>query len=206
MIMRCLSMGGAVMLGLLLLFFSAIVRAETAPTSPSVTVEPIKVTAKTDTDTCLDCHGFQGFSVPTGKTGNSPKRALHVQSKAFKKSVHAKVTCVSCHVDIKQMPHKENVERSVDCVGCHKALNEKDRDEAKVDMHVAKNLTHSMVGLPATVPRLQKSKLDTNATHYLASIHAQPNKDNPDRLNATCWDCHGAHKILEMEGTNKDRF
>ncbi len=207
MIMRRLSLGGAVVLGLLLILFSVAVPAETAP-PPHSLVETIEVTATTDTDTCLECHGYKGFSVPTGKTGGSPKRALHVQSKAFKKSVHAKVSCVSCHVDIKQMPHEQEVERTVDCVGCHKILNEKDREAAKIDMHVAKNLTHSMVGLPATVPTTtgQKSKLDTNAAHYLASIHAQPNKDNPDKLNATCWDCHGAHKILEMTGSNKDSF
>lgn len=207
MIMRCLSLGGVVMLGLLFILFFGIASAETTPTPPTL-ADPIEVTVKTDTDTCLECHGYQGFSVPTGKTGETPKRTLYVQSKAFKKSVHAKVSCVSCHVDIKQMPHKSEVKRTVDCVICHKVLNEKDRDEARADMHTAKNLTHSMVGLPVTVPAptRQKSKLDTNATHYLASIHAQANKNNPDQLNATCWDCHGTHKILQMEGSNKDNF
>lgn len=84
MIMRRLSLGGAVVLGLLLILFSVAVPAETAP-PPHSLVEAIEVTATTDTDTCLECHGYKGFSVPTGKTGGSPKRALHVQSKAFKK-------------------------------------------------------------------------------------------------------------------------
>ena len=202
MVMRRLSLGGAVLLGLLIIFFSALVPAAAAPTQ----IDPISVTTKTDNDTCLDCHGYRGFAIPTGKTGETPKRALHVQSKSFQKSVHAKVSCVSCHVDVEQMPHEDNVERTVDCVSCHKKLSEKDREDAQLDVHIVKNLTHTMSGLPATVPLVQKNKLDTNADHYLGSIHAQPNKDNPDQLNATCWDCHGTHQIFAMEGNSKDSF
>lgn len=202
MIMRRLSMGGAVMLGLLFLSTTVTVSAKTAPTP----VEPISVTDKTDIDTCLDCHGYQGFAVPTGKVGESPKRALHVQSKSFKESVHADVKCVNCHVDIEQMPHKDNVERSVDCVTCHKELSNKDRDETKEQVDFTKNLTDTMAGLPSTFKVVKKSKVDTQADHYLASIHAQPNKDNPEKVNASCWDCHGSHEVSPMQGATKDSY
>ena len=203
MIMRRLSMGGAVMLGLLLIFFTASISANTAPSS---ILDPIAVTSDTDIDTCLNCHGFQGFAVPTGDTGSTPKRALHVKTKSFKKSVHAKVLCVDCHVDIEQMPHKDEVKRTVDCVSCHKELIKKDREDAQIDMHTVRNLTHTMSGLPSTVPLVEKRKLASNADHYLGSIHAQANKDNPKKLNATCWDCHGTHEIFPMEGKTKDSF
>lgn len=202
MIMRRLGMGGAVLIGLLLLIVATTVSAETAPSL----VDPIAVTEDTDIDTCLGCHGYHGFAVPTGKTGETPKRQLHVKEKAFKKSVHADVKCVSCHVDIEQMPHKQNVKRSVDCVSCHQELSKKDQDEAQEQVDVAKHLTHTMIGLPSTVKLRKKIKADTQATHYLASIHAQPNKDNPDKLNATCWDCHGSHEVFPMKGATKDSY
>ena len=215
MSMRRLCLGGAVMLGLLITLVA--VPASAAPTQfypvestevepkPSQ-VDPVEVSAETEIETCLDCHGYRGFAVPTGKTGESPKRLLDVHSKTFKKSVHAEVNCVSCHVDVKQIPHKDEVERTVDCVTCHQEESDKGRDITQEQVDVAKSLTHTMVGLPATVQVVEKSKLDTQATHYLASIHAQPNKDHPEQINASCWDCHGAHDVFPMEGKTKDSY
>ena len=200
--MRRLCLGGAVMLGLLLICLTVTFPAIAAPNQ----VDPVTVTDETDIDTCLDCHGYRGFAVPTGATGETLKLGLHVESKTFKQSVHADVKCVSCHVDIEQMPHKDDVERTVDCVTCHKELSNKDRDEIQEQVDFTKNLTHAMAGLPSTVQAVKKSKVDTQADHYLASIHAKPNKDNPDQINASCWDCHGAHDVFPMEGATKDSY
>ncbi|MEE9396366.1 MAG: cytochrome b/b6 domain-containing protein [Methylococcales bacterium] len=200
--MRRLFVGGAVMLGLLLNLLAAHVLAKTA----SSRVDPISVTQETDIETCLDCHGYKGFATPQGETGESLKRLLHVESKTFKSSVHTDVKCVDCHVDIEQMPHKENVSRSVDCVTCHKELSDKERDKTKELIDITENLTHSMAGLPSTIKIVKKSQLDINAKHYLASVHAKPQKDDPEKVNATCWDCHGAHDVFPMKGSSGDSY
>lgn len=196
--MRRLFKGGAVLLGLLgfLLGTSALAR-----TALSLT-DPILVTPSTEIDTCLDCHGVEGFAVPKGETGDSLKRALHVQPETFKNSVHAEVRCVSCHVDIEQMPHKANVKRSVDCITCHQQQLDENKDETQELVDLTRSLTHAMAGLPSTVQIKKQSELTLQARHYLASVHAQPRKDDPSRVNATCWDCHGEHDVFPMDSPN----
>ena len=44
--------------------------------------------------------------------------SLHVDSAAYKASVHADVSCTDCHADIKDLPHPARLKR-VDCSGCH---------------------------------------------------------------------------------------
>lgn len=172
----------------------------------AVPITPIAVDANTSSEDCLECHGYQGFAVPTGEVGESKKRQLHVESSAFKKSVHRKVKCASCHIDIEQMPHRADIKRQVDCISCHKSLSNKNRTAAQTEIHATKILTHSMVGLPSSVPLAQKTKLDTNAEHYLSSIHAAPSKKDPSKAAASCWDCHGAHKILPLAGNSGNNF
>ena len=42
--------------------------------------------------------------------------------------------------------------------------------------------------------------------HYKDSIHAQPNKDDPSRPNATCWDCHGKHDVFPMTSSDANVY
>ena len=72
-----------------------------------------------ENDTCLGCHGNEGFSVP-GAEGKP--RQLHVIKDKFGKSVHGKRACQECHTDITEIPHKEGVTHKVSCVTCHEAL------------------------------------------------------------------------------------
>ncbi len=169
-----------------LLCYGTAIQAETLPwwiklidpdrqITEETPIEPKLVTEETKNSECLDCHGVEGFAVPTGETGDTRKRSVHVDPEVFADSVHAKERCVACHTDIEQMPHKPDVERSVDCVSCH----EKEVSEQKV--------------------------LE-NSSQYLASIHAQQNKDDPSRVNATCWDCHGTHNVFPMESTEAQTY
>ncbi len=125
-------------------------------------------------DTCLVCHGNQGFAA-AGADGQT--RQLHVIKDKFGTSVHGKRTCVECHTDITEIPHKTGVTHKVSCVTCHKAL----WDAAK-----AENKTKDHERLGVVVEQID---------HYTKSIHARPNKDDHTRSNAICYDCHAPHYI-----------
>ena len=192
--MRRLNPGGAIFSGLLFII-SVAALAETA----LVSVEILPVTAETANDTCLECHGVEGFAVPEGETGESLKRGLHVKRAIYENSIHAREPCVSCHADIEQMPHKKGVKRTVDCIGCHEEQDLKERDQTQEQVDFTRSLTHSMVGLPSTITLPKQSEVVMQAGEYLASIHAQPHKDSPGEINANCWDCHGEHDVFPQE-------
>lgn len=138
-------------------------------------VDPIAVKPSTSNAACLDCHGKQGFAVPDGGDGHAPKRHLFVNGDALAGSAHAKVPCVACHADIKELPHAKNVKRQVDCVQCH-------ADMAKAES--------------AGPEKDRISSVMRWTGEFMASIHAQPRKDDPSLPNATCVDCHSAHYVF----------
>jgi predicted CXXCH cytochrome family protein len=88
-------------------------------------------------DECLGCHGSQdilkmtkeeklGMVAPAPGKKEVPKGSLtlHVDGKRFDSSVHGKLTCVSCHSEIKEIPHSERL-ALVNCGKCHiKAMKE----------------------------------------------------------------------------------
>ena len=71
-----------------------------------------------DNDTCIGCHGNEGFSIP-GADGKP--RNLHVIPDKFGKSVHGKRLCVECHKNITAIPHQPGTEVRVSCVECHES-------------------------------------------------------------------------------------
>src|SRR5674476_84976 len=70
-------------------------------------------------DSCLGCHGNPGFSAP-GADGRI--RQLDVIPDKFGKSVHGTWSCVECHKDVTEIPHKAGVIHKVNCVNCHNAV------------------------------------------------------------------------------------
>jgi cytochrome b subunit of formate dehydrogenase len=125
-------------------------------------------------DTCLGCHGNEGFTAP-GADGQM--RPLHVIRDKFGNSVHGKRNCVECHADITEIPHAKGVTHTVICVNCHDSLwqaakaGEETRENAKLGIVV--------------------QQID----HYVKSIHARPRRDDQSRVNAICYDCHSPHYI-----------
>jgi cytochrome b subunit of formate dehydrogenase len=160
--------------------------------SPGYTAEsklaPIPVDPNTPNEKCFDCHGVEGFAVPLGEHGFTKKRALSFDRDGFNNSAHGKRKCVECHTDIKQSPHRKGLQRAVDCVTCHSNVWK----EAQSDR--AKMRENKRVG-----------EVVEETGHYMESVHAQPNKDDPTKPNATCVDCHSAHYVYPMnskEGHN----
>ena len=133
-------------------------------------------------DTCLGCHGNEGFAAPdeSGKT-----RPLHVIRDKFGRSVHGNRSCVECHTDITEIPHKKGVTHTVNCVTCHDSL---------WNAAMAENKTRENARLGVVVQQID---------HYLKSIHARTNRDDQSRTNATCYDCHDAHYIYGKDSDER---
>ena len=136
------------------------------------------VLQKLDNASCQTCHdGKKGkLEVPAA---DGAKRPLHaVNTDKYAKSVHARMDCVACHKEIADnvTPHQKVAGApKVECAQCHLDLWE----AAKKDNKTAEK------------PRL--GIVAENVAAYRKSFHAKPNKDEPDKQNAICSDCHNVH-------------
>jgi len=133
-------------------------------------------------EVCLGCHGQQGFQPPV--TPGEP-RFPTVLTDRFLGSVHGKRQCVECHTNIKKVPH-DPVEVKVSCVNCHEQKLDEAKDEERKDDVAKLQAVVDMVG------------------RYMKSVHAQPNKTDQSRTNATCYNCHEAHYIYPKGSPNRN--
>jgi hypothetical protein len=129
---------------------------------------------KIPAETCLGCHGIEGFGVPDA-TGQM--RSLYVDKDKFKNSVHGKWQCVDCHKQITQVPHEKLDRIKVSCVECHQNLWE----EAKEN-----NTTQQNPRLAVVIQQIDR---------YMKSIHSRPSREDQSATNATCYNCHEPHYV-----------
>ena len=172
-------------------------------------------------ETCLGCHGTEGFSGPDG-------RVLFTDAEAFHVSVHGSLTCRTCHKEITSVPHTEKVKRpDIDtCPACHKEQVSAYRDsihgrassqgikeaascadchgnihamlsyaDAKSAAHWA-NLAVTCARCHANIELTQRFGIPVvrPVGTYLESAHARAVAAG--KAAAVCSDCHGAHNIL----------
>jgi len=153
--------------------------------SPVAEAAPVQL----DNATCLSCHnGKKGKLEVPGSDGEA-RELRAVMPDKFGQSVHAKMTCVACHADIKDNAENANANANahakdpalklakVDCAGCHQQL----WDDAK------------KAGTAQTGSRLELVVKNIDA--YKASFHARPNADDPTLPNASCDNCHDTHSF-----------
>ena len=150
-----------------------------APASPESAATATAVVAPLANDTCLGCHAGQ---TGTAAAATGPAAHLFVDKGKFRDSAHGKRTCVECHAGVTEAPHKAGTTRAVTCVTCHDAL----WNAAK-----AANKAQENPRLGFVVQRID---------HYVHSIHAHSNRDDPSRVNATCTDCHAPHEFAATKG------
>lgn len=87
---------------------------------------------------CVLCHKYRGLSRVTEK---GDLRLFYINEAMFEKSPHAKLTCVNCHQDINEIPHKPA--KKVDCTTeCH--LNEPSSGNKFSHKRVAETLSKSV--------------------------------------------------------------
>ncbi len=162
--------------------------------------------------TCLACHGQPGFKSDSGKN-------LHVDEDHFQKSVHAGLTCTTCHTSITGFPHPAKIE-PVNCGMCHsseasdvaESVHAKDAPLPCLGCH---GNPHEIVPVkdaaspvyPLNVPKTcgtchgnpemaKKYGLPNVYAMYMDSIHGFALTKDGLLVAATCSSCHGTHKIL----------
>jgi hypothetical protein len=123
---------------------------------------------------CLRCHAD-----PLEKTRVHPdgtKINLFIDTQQFDHSVHAKQPCNGCHNNVVKLPHQKPLPKSIGCIECHKQKLAAQKESS--------NPQYKRLG-----------EVVLQMESYLHSIHAQPNKKDISKINATCYDCHDAHNI-----------
>ena len=149
--------------------------AAKAPAEPPV--------VKLDDATCQSCHDGSKTGLTTTDAKGKPRPLHGVNADKLAKSVHAKMQCVDCHVDIidSAVPHKKNAAAKADCITCHQALWETVKKE---------NKAAERPGLAYVASKIESQK---------QSIHAKANKDDPTQTNATCASCHDSHAVIRTK-------
>jgi cytochrome b subunit of formate dehydrogenase len=129
---------------------------------------------KIPNETCLGCHGNEGFAIPDA---SGKMRSLHIIKDKFEQSVHGKRFCVDCHKQITAVPHPKLDHIVVSCVQCHQDLWAKAQQE---------NKTEEFAELGVVVKQIDR---------YMKSIHARPRMEDQSLTNATCYNCHDPHYV-----------
>ena len=126
---------------------------------------------------CLDCHGDAQHKTDVRDDGTPVD--IFVDHAQLADSVHGDHRCTDCHTTIDRVPHRKAPHVAVSCVDCHRDTWEKFRDD------------------PAGKHERLEVVLE-QIDSYMDSVHAQPNKQDQSRTNATCYDCHEAHNVGEL--------
>ncbi len=149
---------------------------------------------------CMECHNkdILGMSkedlldqvVVDGKPAPPRQRPpfvfgelnLAIDKKKYEEGVHADTTCISCHADIKDLPHNQRL-KAVDCKECH---------EDSVG-----NLEKSAHG--------SKSGRQSVGCIGCHNVHYGQGKETYERdfARKVCLDCHQAYNMDTLKGHGK---
>ena len=149
---------------------------------------------------CLACHGEKEFQSDSGKS-------LYVDQRALLGSVHGRLSCQSCHMDARGMPHKPKL-APVNCARCHAGKP----DEIRRGVHgvlgeqsascVACHGTHA-VRRPESVGTALCAACHTQEVKdYKAGVHGRSAARGNGEA-ARCQSCHGpTHTALAATDPN----
>lgn len=164
------------LLGLIGLLGSSLLSFSTA----SVALEKLENAA------CLNCHENSKDKLQSAVPEGSEAHELEtIVASKFGASVHAKLPCISCHLEISDSPEanqshqKDPLKKAArpNCISCHEDLWTKLKQEGKTQEH----------------PRF--GVVVENIASYKKSLHARPSQDDNTRANASCADCHSSHSF-----------
>ncbi|MDY6821113.1 MAG: formate dehydrogenase subunit gamma [Deferribacterota bacterium] len=159
-----------------------------------------------ENNNCLNCH-----------LNMDPK----VDKSVLENSVHNKLNCISCHSDVKAIPHQKKI-APVNCGNCHSDIvseitgekgnvhfkDEKGKPSCK-DCHGTHDI-YPKDNNKSKINKLNVSKLCLNChsdiERYNLSIHNKALLSSGLANAPTCTDCHGAHIILPSNNVNSKTY
>ncbi len=112
-----------------------------------------------DQDNCLMCHKYSGMGrYENGTDGRGRKRIFYVNEDIFKKTVHGRLRCKSCHTSVNKIPHT-----GVKKVNCAQNCHIEDPSSGREFSHerIAEALEKSIHGIKGTKHPEYKDDLPT---------------------------------------------
>ena len=114
---------------------------------------------------CLACHN-----------NIEPKVDINV----LNKSVHNKLICTSCHIDIQTIPHKKSL-KAVNCANCH----------SNIAREMAESIHHK------SNKENKPNCVTCHGSHDVLSASNEKSKTNFFNITSLCTTCHNAAQIYE---------
>ena len=154
-------------------------------------------------ESCLLCHG--SYKITTGREGD-PRHSLWIDSDLFLQSVHSRLGCTACHVDIDSHGHRLVEEETQQlsakavtngaalqaCINCHP----KEYALYKTSIHGVDVLNRKESAAPFCT--------DCHGSHYILPATDERAWTYPANVPATCLKCHGELTIQQRFGLTKD--
>ena len=148
-----------------------------------------------DPENCLFCHKYRRLR---GYDENGVLHNYYVDAKLHNESIHRNVTCIDCHTDIDQVPHKGTAQR-VDCAKeCHIDKWKLVSGGPFSHREVAENYRNSIHGVkPDDRPEVAQLKPDCKYCH-LDDVYEVSEEVPSDQVLQRCMHCHKEKGLKDM--------
>ena len=139
--------------------------------------------ARISLEKCTLCHGKPEFRkiLVDGKI-----RELFVTGDSLKGTVHEKKTCVDCHFDIGEIPHRERPRR-VNCTHCHYRGNAEGAPQSDAYLAYFESVHGKAIAQGnAKAPLCQ----DCHGSHNILKVKNEGSQVSQRKVAETCGRCH----------------
>jgi hypothetical protein len=139
--------------------------------------------AAQDKSDCLMCHGDK---TQYGER-NGKKFSIFVDEKKLNSSVHGKIDCIGCHIDLKgsDFPHTDKVQKA-SCGGCHADI-QKLYDESLHGQAIKKG------------DKLAPYCKDCHGNHEILSVKDPKSTVYPMKIPMLCGRCHREGSPVQIQ-------
>ncbi|MEK7263136.1 MAG: hypothetical protein AAB071_01320 [Bacteroidota bacterium] len=150
---------------------------------------------------CLKCHGMNNFSYREPLTN-----AIHsytVARDTFQNSAHGTLSCMQCHNDIKEFPHKFTNKRKIISCG----------DDCHARDTTGKLISHSSIVQEFSTSSHRKGLIEnsSDSPNCLACHNSNPHaiqkikhEVNPQEKMSLCISCHENDALMKKNDVNTD--
>ncbi len=142
-----------------------------------VALMPAMAWAQITNSDCYTCHGDTSLVV-TDSAGVA--RSLFVEEKSTEHSVHAGFDCITCHADVKEIPHAEQLAAAA-CATCH--------EDAMLEVAASIHAPNGSADTPTCG--------DCHGSHEIRATADSLSWVNPRQLAFTCARCHANPTLVQ---------